>query len=128
MGGAGDIPTSVAELDDYLDAMRPQLALNEQTLAFIDFVLGRPGTAKPAGALEQRNRELVDHVVVRAGAAVGPPPRRLRPLRARPPPLVRAHHPLNVALLNWAIGTPVNRRLAEARRRRRRRLPSSTRP
>jgi uncharacterized protein (DUF2236 family) len=41
MGGAGYVPETVAELDAYVEQMRPQLAMNEQTRSFLDFLAGR---------------------------------------------------------------------------------------
>jgi uncharacterized protein (DUF2236 family) len=41
MGGAEWVPETVSELDDYVETMRPKLAVNEQTRAFMDFLLGR---------------------------------------------------------------------------------------
>ena len=58
MGGAGDLPTTVDELEEYVEAMRPQLAVNEQTLGFIDFVLGPRDGAYRVNELERRNRKL----------------------------------------------------------------------
>jgi uncharacterized protein (DUF2236 family) len=115
MGGAGDIPTSAAELDEYLDAMRPKLALTEQTLDFLAFVLGRPGGPQPVGAIEQRNRMLT----MKASMLTTPPwARQLAGFdhtelgrRLWFDPTMR----VQVKLLNWAFGTPPNRRLAEAR-------------
>jgi uncharacterized protein (DUF2236 family) len=40
MGGADWVPESVAELDDYVEQMRPRLAMTEQTRSFIDFIAG----------------------------------------------------------------------------------------
>lgn len=41
MGGAAWVPTSMDELDEYVESMRPQMAVNEQTRSFIDFMCGR---------------------------------------------------------------------------------------
>jgi uncharacterized protein (DUF2236 family) len=41
MGGADQVPESVAELEAYVEEMRPHLAMNEQTLEFLDFLAGR---------------------------------------------------------------------------------------
>ena len=41
MGGADWVPESVAELNDYVESMRPRLCVNEQTLSFLDFLAGR---------------------------------------------------------------------------------------
>jgi uncharacterized protein (DUF2236 family) len=114
LGGAGDIPTSTAELDDYLEAMRPKLAFNEQTLTFVDFVLGRSDD-QPTGPLDQRNR------VLTMKSSLQLAPRWARQLsgfdhtelgrRLWLDPTMR----FQVATLNWAFGTPTNRRLAESR-------------
>jgi uncharacterized protein (DUF2236 family) len=52
MGGADWVPETVAELDDYVAAMRPRLEMNEQTRSFLDFVAGRD----PELALGRRER------------------------------------------------------------------------
>ena len=114
MGGAGDIPTSAAELDEYLEAMRPKLAFNEQTLSFVDFILGRSSDF-PTNALDQRNR------VLTMKSSLQLAPRWARQLsgfdhtelgrRLWLDPTMR----IQVGLLNWAFGTPANRRLADAR-------------
>jgi uncharacterized protein (DUF2236 family) len=41
MGGAGWVPETVRELDDYVERMRPKMAMNEQTRSFMDFLAGR---------------------------------------------------------------------------------------
>ncbi len=41
MGGADWVPESVAELEAYVERMRPQMGVNEQLVSFIDFVSGR---------------------------------------------------------------------------------------
>lgn len=46
MGGAEWVPTSVAELDAYVERMRPQMAMNYQTADFIGFLAGRIGEQK----------------------------------------------------------------------------------
>jgi uncharacterized protein (DUF2236 family) len=46
MGGAEWVPESVAELDDYLERMRPLMAYNDQTRQFADFLLGTSGDFK----------------------------------------------------------------------------------
>ena len=43
MGGADWVPTTVAELDDYVERMRPQMAMTYQTAEFIGFLAGRVG-------------------------------------------------------------------------------------
>lgn len=57
MGGADAVPESVAELRDYVEAMRPKLAVNEQTLSFIDFLAGTsPDLPVPVGRRERLDR------------------------------------------------------------------------
>jgi uncharacterized protein (DUF2236 family) len=41
MGGADWVPETVAELDDYVERMRPRLGFTEETRSFLDFVAGR---------------------------------------------------------------------------------------
>jgi len=41
MGGADRVPESVAELEEYVERMRPLLCFNEQTRSFLDFLAGR---------------------------------------------------------------------------------------
>jgi len=43
MGGAGPVPESMAELDDYLHEIRGRLAVTQQTVEFIEFLTGRSG-------------------------------------------------------------------------------------
>lgn len=43
MGGADWVPESLAELDDYVERMRPHMAMNDQTVEFIGFLAGRVG-------------------------------------------------------------------------------------
>ena len=42
MGGAEWVPTTVAELDDYVETMRSRLSVNAQTREFIDFLMTSP--------------------------------------------------------------------------------------
>lgn len=39
MGGGCDVPESMTELEAYVDTMRPQLAVTEQTLEFFEFMM-----------------------------------------------------------------------------------------
>jgi uncharacterized protein (DUF2236 family) len=55
MGGADHVPESVAELEDYVEAMRPVLAMNDQTCEFLAFLAGRVGDA-PVGRRERLDR------------------------------------------------------------------------
>ena len=55
MGGADRVPETVAELESYVEWMRPQLAFNEQTRSFLDFLAGR-GEELPIGRRERFDR------------------------------------------------------------------------
>jgi uncharacterized protein (DUF2236 family) len=48
MGGADDIPETAADLDAYVESMRPKLGVNAQTLEFFEFLLEMP-FGVPAG-------------------------------------------------------------------------------
>jgi len=57
MGGAEWVPESVAELHDYVEQMRPLMAMNEQTREFTAFLAGAvegPLHANPRQQLERR--------------------------------------------------------------------------
>jgi uncharacterized protein (DUF2236 family) len=57
MGGAEEVPTSMAELEAYVERMRPLMAVNEQTRRFIAFLAGDSDGefgVKPRKQLENR--------------------------------------------------------------------------
>jgi hypothetical protein len=71
MGGADWVPTTVAELDDYVERMRPQMAMTYQTAEFIGFLAGRVGEQgdHAQGALRSLGRHpRVDGPDARVGA------------------------------------------------------------
>ena len=55
MGGADWVPETVAELDAYVERMRPLMAMNDQTVEFIAFLAGRVGD-QPVGVRERYDR------------------------------------------------------------------------
>jgi uncharacterized protein (DUF2236 family) len=55
MGGADWVPQSVAELDDYVEHMRPKLGMSSQLQRFLDFIAGSSAEL-PVGRLEQAYR------------------------------------------------------------------------
>lgn len=55
MGGTDWVPETVAELDAYVERMRPRMAFNEQTAEFIDFLAGRTDDL-PVGRGERVDR------------------------------------------------------------------------
>lgn len=57
MGGADSVPETVADLHDYVEAMRPHLAMNEQTMRFRDFLVGTgPDVTVPVSRRERFDR------------------------------------------------------------------------
>src|SRR5205823_365002 len=61
MGGAGDIPETAAELEDYVEAIRPKLGVNEQTRTFFEFLLSSPfGVRVPGPLCRRANRFQID--------------------------------------------------------------------
>ena len=58
LGGAEWVPTSVAELGEYVERMRPLMAMTEQLRSFIDFLAGDSDGEFRAGARQQLERRL----------------------------------------------------------------------
>jgi uncharacterized protein (DUF2236 family) len=58
MGGADRVPESVAELEDFVEHMRPKLAMTEQTRGFVDFLAGDVEGELRASAPRQLERRL----------------------------------------------------------------------
>lgn len=58
MGGAEWVPESMADLDAYVERMRPLMAMTEQTREFIDFLAGDVEGELRAGARQQLERRL----------------------------------------------------------------------
>jgi uncharacterized protein (DUF2236 family) len=58
LGGADRVPVTVAELEDFVAAMRPKLAMNDQTRAFVDFLAGDVEGELRATARQQLERRL----------------------------------------------------------------------
>ena len=78
MGGAEWVPTTVAELDDYVETMRSRLSVNAQTREFIDFLMTFP--VLPQSARVGRS-PIAPHRDLRGnepGAALGARTHRLR--------------------------------------------------
>jgi uncharacterized protein (DUF2236 family) len=67
MGGAEQVPVTVAELDEYVEKMRPRMEMNEQTRSFLDFLAGR------SPELRLGRRERFDRwVAIRASMSLMP--------------------------------------------------------
>jgi uncharacterized protein (DUF2236 family) len=58
MGGADRVPETVAELDDYVERMRPLMAMTEQTRSFIGFMVGDTEGEFHANRAQQLDRRL----------------------------------------------------------------------
>lgn len=67
MGGADRVPETVSELEEYVEGMRPLLAMNSQTVDFLGFLEGRVDQ-QPVAARERFDR----WVAVRASMGLMP--------------------------------------------------------
>jgi uncharacterized protein (DUF2236 family) len=114
MGGAERVPETVAELERYVEAMRPQLAMNEQTRSFLDFLAGR------SDDLPISRRERFDRwVSIRASMSLMPEwaqrltgtwqPEILQRLWLRPSDRLKAR------IVRWAVPELPCKRMALAR-------------
>ena len=110
MGGATWVPESYAELVDYVEAMRPKMAVNEQTREFLGFLMGE-GRASGRVVFERRLQLQLSMSLMPTWA------QRLTGLELSTAaqralePLVRAQ----LGLIRWGFGTPPYKALAEAR-------------
>jgi uncharacterized protein (DUF2236 family) len=115
LSGADEIPETAAELREYVEAMRPKLAVTGQTMEFFEFLMTMPfGMPVPAPLSRPMHRFQVE-----AGMSLMPGwARRMAgfdsPVVARRlvhEPMLRTH----ARTLRWAFGTPDYKRLAEER-------------
>lgn len=115
MGGTEWVPTTSAELDDYVADMRPKLSVNAQTREFVDFLLTAPFLPDLPDALDRQ----VHRLAMYAGMTRAPrwareligfdrPPVAMRPLIT---PMLR----FDALRLRWAVGTPRYLQLARER-------------
>jgi uncharacterized protein (DUF2236 family) len=115
MSGAGEIPETPAELTAYVAAMRPKLAVNEQTRTFFDFLLNSPFGPKLPGPLARR----VNHFQTTAGMTLMPRwAQELTGFAAWDPARRALHEPLlrsYTRSVRWAFGTPPFAALAQER-------------
>jgi uncharacterized protein (DUF2236 family) len=115
MGGAGDIPETAAELEDYVEEMRPKLTVNEQTREFFEFLLTSPFGVRLPGPLSRP----MNRFQLESGMSLMP--RWAQRLTGfEPSELARRtlHEPSLHAFartLRWAFGTPPFRALADER-------------
>ena len=115
MGGADWVPTTAAELDDYVESMRPKLNVNAQTREFIDFLMTSPFFPNLPGPVDRQLHRFTIY------AAMSRAPLWARELIGydRPPALTRRlMEPalqFDARRLRWAFGMPRYARLARER-------------
>jgi uncharacterized protein (DUF2236 family) len=115
LGGAGEIPETAAELAGYVEAMRPRLGVNAQTLEFFEFLMTMPFGMPLPGPLSRP----VHRFQAEAGMSLMPAwARRMAGFDS--PALARrvVHEPVLHSYargLRWAFGTPDYKRLAQER-------------
>jgi uncharacterized protein (DUF2236 family) len=106
MGGADRVPESAAELDDYIESMRPRLSVNAQTREFIDLLMTSPFFPD----LPERIDRQLHRFAIYAGMSMAP--RWAQELIGydRPPMLTRALMGpvlrLDARRVRWAFGAP----------------------
>ncbi|QZA09702.1 oxygenase MpaB family protein [Mycolicibacter heraklionensis] len=115
MAGAEWVPSNMAELDDYVRRVRPQLGVNAQTREFIDFLLTAPFFPDLPGPLDRA----LHRFAVYAGMSYAP--RWARELTGFDHPSLLARRLIGPALqfdarrIRWAYGLPPYARLARER-------------
>jgi uncharacterized protein (DUF2236 family) len=115
LGGAGDIPETAAELRDYVEAMRPELAVTEQTREFLDFLTAGGRAPSWLAPLERAQARF------NLRASMSLMPDWARRLTGHDHPelaqrlFVDPSNRANSALISWAFGTPVFKRMAQVR-------------
>lgn len=106
MGGAEWVPTTVAELDDYVRDMRAKMSVNAQTREFVDFLLTAPFFPKLPAQLDRQ----VHRLAIYAGMTHAPDWARELIGFDRPSALTkRLIEPalrFDATQLRWAFGTP----------------------
>jgi uncharacterized protein (DUF2236 family) len=115
MSGAGEIPESVAELDFYVEDMRPKLAVTQQTLQFFEFLMTMPFGVPLPGPLSRP----MHRFQVEAGMSLMPEwARRMSGFDSLALERKLMYSPSLASYaraIRWAFGTPAYRRLAEER-------------
>ncbi|MDX1883639.1 oxygenase MpaB family protein [Mycolicibacterium sp. 120270] len=115
MGGADRVPETAAELDDYVESMRPKLSVNAQTREFLDFLLTSPFFPDLPDPIDRQ----LHRFAIYAGMSLAP--RWAQELIGydRPPLLTRALTGpvlrLDARRLRWAFGTPRYAQMAQER-------------
>jgi uncharacterized protein (DUF2236 family) len=126
MGGAEWVPESMAELDDYVERMRPRMSVNEQTREFINFLAGDVD-----GEFRASNRQQLDRRLVLA-ASMTLMPKWARHLTGtyQPAPVERTVLTprvwLETRVVRWAVPELECKRMAAERARRKTRVAAVT--
>ena len=79
MGGADWVPDTAAELDDYVEAMRPRLSVNAQTREFVDFLMTSPFFPDLPERVDRAAAQVHDLRGHEQGTEMGAGAHRLRP-------------------------------------------------
>jgi uncharacterized protein (DUF2236 family) len=115
MGGADWVPTTVAELDDYVASMRPRLSVNAQTREFVDFLMTSPFFGDLPAPVDRH----LHRFAIYAGMSRAPEWARELIGYDRPSALTRRlvapALQLDARQTRWAFGTPRYVQLARAR-------------
>jgi uncharacterized protein (DUF2236 family) len=115
MGGADWVPTSVAELDDYVESMRSRLSVNAQTREFVDFLMTSPFFPNLPGPVDRQLHRFAIY------AGMSRAPKWARELIGYDHPSALTRNLIGPALqfdarrLRWAFGLPRYAQLASAR-------------
>jgi uncharacterized protein (DUF2236 family) len=115
MGGADWVPTSTAELSEFVRTMRPNLAVNTQTREFIEFLMTAPFLPNLPAAVDREVHRFALH------AGMSNAPRWTRELIGFDRPslitrrLIGPYLHADARMLRWAFGTPRYVQLARQR-------------
>jgi uncharacterized protein (DUF2236 family) len=115
LGGAREVPETVADLREYVESVRPKLAVNEQTCEFFEYLLTAPFVPRTPGPLDRA----IHRFIVHAGMSLTP--RWARQLSGFDQPgvvrrvVVEPYMRVDARLLRWAFGTPPYVTLAHER-------------
>ena len=115
MGGADWVPTTAAELGDYVESMRAKLNVNAQTREFIDFLMTSPFFPNLPGPVDRQLHRFTIY------AAMSRAPLWARELIGYDSPPALTRRLMEPALqfdarrLRWAFGVPRYARLARER-------------
>lgn len=115
MGGADTVPETVADLEAYVERVRPQLAVTEQTRSFMRFLAGDAGDLGHTPPLDQWNRRQQ----LKASMSLMPVwAQRLTGQEFGPVGEALYGRPVNTLtsrIVRWAYGTPAAKRIATER-------------